>query len=108
MYIHVHVVYCVIIISYFWQITRVFYGSPVNIQLVPNGSTVAVNRSNKSKYVQCYVDYELIEGTKKQFDAFYSGFKKVFNTECMIYVSYYYCVMIRGEGSMEREGERGI
>ena len=53
-----------------------------------------VDRTNKKKYVDCYVEYELIESIKKQFEYFFNGFKRVYNTNCHVYVSKGTCVSL--------------
>ena len=60
----------------------------MTIPLIPDGCNVVVDRTNVHKYVQSYLEYELVESIKPQFEAFYRGFKRVFNTSCPIYVSF--------------------
>lgn len=67
--------------------TRVYYGSPVSIPLIPNGNHVGVDIKTREKYVKDYVEYELVESIRKQFDAFLAGFKRVYSTNCEIFVS---------------------
>lgn len=49
-----------------------------DIQLIPNGSNVAVTIDNVSSYVDKVLDYTLGSGVQRQVDAFRTGFSQVF------------------------------
>ncbi|XP_020912607.1 ubiquitin-protein ligase E3A [Exaiptasia diaphana] len=53
------------------------YGKVHNVDLLPNGSQIAVTNDNRQKFVELYVKYLLVDSVAKQFDAFSQGFHKV-------------------------------
>jgi E3 ubiquitin-protein ligase HERC4 len=63
-----------------FEITRQNYGQAKTIPLKPSGDKTLVTNQNKKEYVKLYVDYELIECIKEQFDAFNQGFTRVCDT----------------------------
>jgi hypothetical protein len=62
-----------------FQISHVYYGKVANVDLVPNGSEISVTNANRTKFVNLYVKYLLVDSVAKQFDAFARGFHKVSN-----------------------------
>ncbi len=69
------------------QVTRVSFGSTITVPLLSGGADLHVTVHNRGTYVNRYVEYELLESINRQFEAFLSGFKRVYNTNCEIYVS---------------------
>uniref|UniRef100_A0A8C2CC59 HECT and RLD domain containing E3 ubiquitin protein ligase 4 n=1 Tax=Cyprinus carpio TaxID=7962 RepID=A0A8C2CC59_CYPCA len=53
------------------------FGTTEVLELVPNGTDISVNKSNRQEFVNAYVDYIFNTSVAPQFSAFYAGFHKV-------------------------------
>lgn len=49
------------------------------VPLVPDGENVPVTSSNRAEYVEQYTRYVLVDSVKRQFEAFYGGFRSIFS-----------------------------
>ncbi|ELP90873.1 E3 ubiquitin protein ligase HUWE1, putative [Entamoeba invadens IP1] len=58
-------------------------GQVKTIDLKPNGGEIMVTQENKLEYIQLMTDYILNTSIEKQFSAFISGFKLVFNSRLL-------------------------
>ena len=67
------------------------------VNLVPNGSDISLTMGNRMKYVDAYLEYELHNSIKEQYEAFAEGFKRVCNVTSDVFV--------RRERERERERE---
>ena len=63
------------------------FGSTITVPLLSGGADLRVTAHNRETYVNRYVEYELTESINRQFETFLGGFKRVYNTDCEIYVS---------------------
>ncbi|XP_012860291.2 E3 ISG15--protein ligase HERC5 [Echinops telfairi] len=52
-----------------------------HVELIPNGSTIMVNQTNKREYVSKYVDYIFNVAVKEVYEAFQRGFYRVCTKE---------------------------
>ena len=64
-----------------FQHTEEINGEMKVVDLKPNGGDIYVNQQNKHEFIQLFVDYILNISVEKQFNAFLSGFKLVFNNK---------------------------
>ncbi|KTF88517.1 hypothetical protein cypCar_00038930 [Cyprinus carpio] len=60
-----------------FTITEEIFGTTEVLELVPNGTDISVNKSNRQEFVNAYVDYIFNTSVAPQFSAFYAGFHKV-------------------------------
>ncbi|XP_051945513.1 probable E3 ubiquitin-protein ligase HERC4 isoform X2 [Xyrauchen texanus] len=60
-----------------FTITEDNFGATEVLELVPNGTDISVNKSNRQEFVNAYVDYIFNTSVAPQFNAFYAGFHKV-------------------------------
>ncbi|EPX73088.1 ubiquitin-protein ligase E3 [Schizosaccharomyces octosporus yFS286] len=49
-----------------------------SIELIPNGSTVSVNKSNLKDYIEHIIDFTVGKGVRRQIECFQEGFSSVF------------------------------
>ncbi|EKE40171.1 hypothetical protein ENUP19_0006G0012 [Entamoeba nuttalli] len=66
-----------------FQHTQEINGEVKVIDLKPNGGYIPVTKENKKEFVQLLTDYILNTSIEKQFNAFISGFKLVFNSRLL-------------------------
>ncbi len=59
------------------------YGMVKELNLIPNGSEIAVTEENKKHFVNKYLDWLLIDSIKQQFDPFCKGFYNVLQGEIL-------------------------
>lgn len=62
----------------FFDLTIDNFGVPETIELILNGSQIAVTNENRKQYVDSVIEYELNSSVKEQFEAFKQGFWLVF------------------------------
>ncbi|XP_016343375.1 probable E3 ubiquitin-protein ligase HERC4 isoform X1 [Sinocyclocheilus anshuiensis] len=60
-----------------FTITEEIFGTTEVLELVPNGTDISVNKSNRQEFVNAYVVYKFNTSVAPQFSAFYAGFHKV-------------------------------
>ncbi|XP_028818978.1 probable E3 ubiquitin-protein ligase HERC4 isoform X2 [Denticeps clupeoides] len=60
-----------------FTVTEENFGATEVFELVPNGTDIAVNNSNRLDFVNAYVDYIFNKSVAPLFNAFYAGFHKV-------------------------------
>ncbi|XP_016420884.1 probable E3 ubiquitin-protein ligase HERC4 isoform X2 [Sinocyclocheilus rhinocerous] len=60
-----------------FTVTEEIFGTTEVLELVPNGTDISVNKSNRQEFVNAYVDYIFNISVAPQFSAFYAGFHKV-------------------------------
>ncbi|TRY65653.1 hypothetical protein DNTS_009883 [Danionella cerebrum] len=60
-----------------FTITEDNFGATEVVELIPNGTDINVNKSNRQDFVEAYVDYIFNVSVAPQFNAFYAGFHKV-------------------------------
>lgn len=60
-----------------FTITEDNFGATEVVELIPNGTDISVNKSNRQEFVNAYVDYIFNKSVAPQFSAFYAGFHKV-------------------------------
>uniref|UniRef100_A0A671LPK7 Probable E3 ubiquitin-protein ligase HERC4 n=1 Tax=Sinocyclocheilus anshuiensis TaxID=1608454 RepID=A0A671LPK7_9TELE len=60
-----------------FTVTEEIFGTTEVLELVPNGTDISVNKSNRQEFVNAYVDYIFNTSVAPQFSAFYAGFHKV-------------------------------
>uniref|UniRef100_A0A673FN81 Probable E3 ubiquitin-protein ligase HERC4 n=1 Tax=Sinocyclocheilus rhinocerous TaxID=307959 RepID=A0A673FN81_9TELE len=60
-----------------FTITEEMFGTTEVLELVPNGTDISVNKSNRQEFVNAYVVYKFNTSVAPQFSAFYAGFHKV-------------------------------
>ena len=53
------------------------FGETRTIELITNGTNVAVTKDNRKEFIDCYLDYVFNKSVQSQFDAFNKGFHKV-------------------------------
>lgn len=60
-----------------FEITRQRFDQTINVELIPGGSKIAVNKDNVKQYVNAYIDFLLNKSVDHAFNAFNSGFHHV-------------------------------
>lgn len=60
-----------------FTITEENYGATEVLELVPNGESINVTKSNRQEFVDAYVDYVFNRAVAPLFECFYAGFHKV-------------------------------
>jgi E3 ubiquitin-protein ligase HERC4 len=60
-----------------FEITRQRFDQTVNVELIPNGSKITVNKENVKEYINSYVDYIFNSSVSSAFNAFDKGFHYV-------------------------------
>ncbi|XP_077073484.1 putative E3 ubiquitin-protein ligase HERC4 isoform X1 [Siphateles boraxobius] len=60
-----------------FTITEENFGATEVLELIPNGTDVSVNKSNRQEFVKAYVNYIFNTSVAPQFSAFHAGFHKV-------------------------------
>lgn len=53
------------------------------IELIRNGKNIQVTKENVLSYVYAYANYKMNVQVKNQFEKFYAGFQKVFDSELL-------------------------
>uniref|UniRef100_UPI00358F9D47 probable E3 ubiquitin-protein ligase HERC4 n=1 Tax=Myxine glutinosa TaxID=7769 RepID=UPI00358F9D47 len=59
------------------------FGMVEEIELVPGGTNIVVNKSNRKEFVDAYTDYLFNESVHAMFEEFYNGFHKVCGGEVL-------------------------
>jgi E3 ubiquitin-protein ligase HERC4 len=67
-----------------FEITRQRFDQTVHVELVPNGSKVAVTKENCKQYVNAYVDYIFNKSCESAFNAFSEGFHYVCGSKVLV------------------------
>jgi ubiquitin-protein ligase E3 A len=62
---------------YSFQVSYMMYGQVIDVDLIPNGSTVPVTNFNRQEFVDLYVHHLLEESIAPQFESFARGLKLV-------------------------------
>jgi E3 ubiquitin-protein ligase HERC4 len=60
-----------------FEVTRQRFDQTVNVELIPNGSTIQVTKENVKQYVNAYIDYIFNKSVELPFQAFNNGFHHV-------------------------------
>ncbi|XP_038048029.1 ubiquitin-protein ligase E3A-like [Patiria miniata] len=60
-----------------FQISYTMMGELVTVDLLPNGSQIAVTNENREEYVRLYIQHILVDSVATQFEAFAHGFHTV-------------------------------
>ena len=68
-----------------FTINEVVFGKNKIVDLIPNGSNILVNQSNKALYIDKVVDYYLNSSIDEMFCKFLSGFFKVCSKESIVF-----------------------
>jgi hypothetical protein len=66
-----------------FQASRETWGEVQNYDLIPNGSLVPVNNSNREEYVRLYLNWVLVQSVNVQLSAFRKGFFSVMDEELL-------------------------
>lgn len=66
-----------------FEITRQRFDQTITVELVPNGSKIAVTKDNVKQYVELYIDYIFNKGVEQPFKAFQEGFFYVCNSKVL-------------------------
>lgn len=53
------------------------FGQTKSINLIPNGSNIAVTRENRLRYIYLVANYRLTRQIKRQSDAFFEGLSDI-------------------------------
>lgn len=61
----------------FFELNQECFGEVKTVELVPGGSSKAVNKENRKEFVEQYVSYIFDKSVEEQFAAFNTGFHKV-------------------------------
>ncbi|KAK2171878.1 hypothetical protein NP493_1016g01015 [Ridgeia piscesae] len=60
-----------------FQVTHEEYGVVTEVDLVPDGASIMVNRENRQQYVDAYLKYVFSDSVADQLKAFFDGFHRV-------------------------------
>ena len=67
-----------------FEITRQRFDQTITVELIPNGSNIAVTKENCKQYVNAYIDYLLNKSVEHAFDAFNTGFHHVCGSKVLV------------------------
>lgn len=67
-----------------FEITRQRFDQIINVDLIPNGSKIVVNKENCKQYVNAYIDYIFNKSVEHAFNAFSTGFHHVCGSKVLV------------------------